>query len=597
MAASYIYVVLISICFVTADLNDDKQLKFCTWDSKNVTVNKDQCFEERLRVAAIRHNNMLVSRHLTLPLNLPCYLCEGDNPEEFDWMWINRSTKTRIFKYDAVAEEEYMLDLDLLDYVISDTTGKNLRNPCMDKMRYDLSFSAFDSKIHSGTYVCMNSQQISHPNNYIWYHVDIIEDPREIAERVELPILKKIPPQVQSKEEIEKYQNLIEGEMEKLEDFEDQDFHPIYMTSYLHRHVVEWKECGIITVYVLRDCYLVFKPNTNTYASMPYSELKFIYLTLRMAFDFLVLYRQATTPAEEQIMMDSSRYRAEELGFQLHVNQTHMAVPCQYSLLRQMPQGAKGFEPIKKSGLYVEINYDLKCPGIDAMSLVNLALQRDMARMKMEVLGFDDTRYMKVEKITTQGTIDFKLECFFNGSNACDQEPKPALWRDDEGIVYHRRSVFLERVYMDANCDLIIAKVTKEDEGVYQCFDRDRHDQRKWQKTAKISYRLKIQSESYALPTLMDFYIGIAVLTIWALCLTGSWAVMMMYDYHISASAMLIAAVRQRRLAQRDKETLLREKEGVADMYDSDEFSSSDEDEEDGEQDEGGERNRERGDT
>ncbi len=72
------------------------------------------------------------------------------------------------------------------------------------------------------------------------------------------------------------------------------------------------------------------------------------------------------------------------------------------------------------------------------MDIVNLALSGDISSMKTQILGYEEKRYMKIEKVTIEGTQNFELNCGGEGDetdyNCTSLNNITILWKQPKGM-------------------------------------------------------------------------------------------------------------------------------------------------------------------
>ncbi|CAL8071709.1 unnamed protein product [Calicophoron daubneyi] len=339
--------------------------------------------------------------------------------------------------------------------------------------------------------------------------------------------------------------SVVRSDLAELPVYVDENYGPFYVTSVLTDNLGSVRDCGPVTIRLDRSCFIRMSSDTSSQMGTEDEEAKLIYLVLRQAFDFLVSYRDATSRGDFNARLMAARSKAGMLGFAIHGNEDTMYIPCQYSLFRQLPTLEGKFNPMQKRGLYVTVNYEIECKGMDPMEMIQMALNRDLSNIKMNLLGYSDVRYMKIEKVVMEDTKNVVISCRLDQIARCSNTFSDVLWRYENNITFHRRTMMDERIYVSSNCDLVLQTVTLNDTGIYACHVRDGRYSFRWNKQPKLAYRLKVERSTYKWPDPDEFIIGLIVLIAWALFISIMWLFLLLFNYHMYTRALVIAESRR----------------------------------------------------
>ncbi|VDP88860.1 unnamed protein product [Echinostoma caproni] len=366
-------------------------------------------------------------------------------------------------------------------------------------------------------------------------------------DEVQLVSAKRVHADVESVKQIRELQKEIEFDLENLRDYQTEIHGPLTITYRLHDNIPSDSLCGSIRVRLDRTCFVRINPDIQTQMHYEDEEAKFNYLILRKAFDFLESWRSVVLSSEMKSRLQLARSQSRDLGFPLFENDTDIYLPCRFSLFQQLFTLDNKFLPLQKRGAFVIVDYHIKCPELDPMELINMALERDVGKMKAAILGVDDTRYMKLENVVMEDTKEVRLSCRLTRSIDCRYNMKPVLWRSTAGQTFGRRTMLNERIYMSGTCELVIQAVERNDSGIYQCFIRDPHNPAVWHRTPKLAYRLRVEKANYKLPDWNDMLIGLFVLTGWSICILVLWIILLIFNQQVHLNAMAVAKARQNR--------------------------------------------------
>ncbi|TGZ59355.1 hypothetical protein CRM22_009132 [Opisthorchis felineus] len=531
----------------------DDPLKTCAGkDERKFYEDPFSCLIRRAEMATKQHVGILVAYGSNETLELECQVCSGERLSRFKWFKVSRSKpgKPIILVQDRLDNKHWVLDKSVLEEVVSEPVGPKKYNPCLWRKTNTLHFDDFQVPQDLGTYVCMNTRSPTHAVNNIWYHVDTILPYAKFADPVDLPAKHQMHSTVESLSQIQTLQETLDHDLAALPDFVDMYFDTLHITSRLFNDLPRSTQCGEVPVRSDRACFVRIQPEVVSQLQFADEPNKLIYNVLRHTFEFLINYQLATENNQRVIRQEAARRKAAELGFYMQINDTEIYVPCTYTLFKHLPDLDGTFNPLGKRGLYSEMVYDFACPELDPMDLINLALERDVTRMKIQILGLTDIRFMKIEKVAVEGKAFLRISCNLDPQANCSSWRSDALWKFKSAVSFHRRTMMNERIYMSENCDLVITNLERNDSGTYECFVRDPRNPAAWQRVPHIAYRVSVEKASYKWPEESDLLIGLFILITWAVCICIAWSCLMGYNYHVYTSALVIAAARQKQLKE-----------------------------------------------
>ncbi|KAA3680315.1 uncharacterized protein DEA37_0000298 [Paragonimus westermani] len=534
-------------------LRTDSPLKICEWED-NTTL------QHNLRACEVRTIDMALKHHLAIlvpfvsvgPLDLACQICLLDNSSDLEWVWARRNQVGPLFILQSPGN--WILNWSLFEPVSTQPDSEYVETPCLYGKSFTLHFDQVNADKHLGTYVCTDRAKPDAPTNQIWYHVDTINPYEPTLDQLDLPSKYELYSKVETLSQMQSLQKTVDTDLAAYQEYENFYHDPIYLTSLVFNNLSKAASCGTHTIRAYRSCFVRIQPDSIYDMTRFTEEAKLIYTVLMYTFDFLVSHHQYDDQVQNAAMRSAAKRRSVELGFHANLNLTDIYVPCQYTLFYHLPK-LEGFKPLTTRGFYTDMNYDFVCPELDPMDLINLALERDVTKMQVQLLGFEDIRYMKIEKVTIEGSQRIQLTCNLNRPANCSELHKDVIWKTESGITFTRRTMLNERIYMSGDCSLIIQMVERNDSGVYQCFTRSPKNPTMWSHSPYIAYRLSVEKANYKLPELNEFFVGLIILSIWALCIAIMWFILMTYNYHVYSSALIVAAARKRQHEEKLNET------------------------------------------
>ncbi|VDL61960.1 unnamed protein product [Hymenolepis diminuta] len=566
---------------------EPKDLKPETFESSE-SAGLSTCLNQREEQATYMHQGMLFHYAYKQKVTIRCPICSNDDSSLFRWFFIPRSEAPLLENNKGEASLIRHFEKELFEDMF---TGTDI--PCLVNKTQDLYIPNFNPSVHLGTYICRHVLDKAHPSNRIWYHVDVMLPPNLFADPLKkLPANLRAVHQVKSADDINSIM-LEAGELlRESPDFKDYNSTAIDITSKLIPISNPGQSCGDYNLTQYRRCYVVIP------SSLDPETRKTLTSDILLNYDFLItIFKSYYTwmDAENANVMKTQRNAAEtttsELGFDLFYDgkpetkkselpeernvdeeevplppNKHYYIPCHYTYFRHFSVGGIIPRPFMLRNLYVNISFKQPCPEVNYMEIINLALStKDVRTLKQELLGYEEKRYMKLEKVALDGSENFEIICGGEGqnidNNCTDPTNMTIMWKqgDAAGVTFQPQTEIGERVFVTTDCSLMFSRVRKIDEGVYSCYRRLTKFPNQWQSSAFATYRLKIEASSIKFPVAMEVYLGLAIVTVWALILIILWILLSFWSFDINRSAVIEASERKRRkdremkLAKRNK--------------------------------------------
>nr|VZI52162.1 unnamed protein product [Spirometra erinaceieuropaei] len=451
------------------------------------------------------------------------------------------------------------LHVDLIPPRGEEFGGEGLkRKPCMAPEDGSLIIWEFDPKTCLGTYYCKGSHQFFLTNR-IWYHLDVIMplDSADISEEVTgLPEELTKPQRVDSVSQIEQIMQHLGEVLMASSAFVDVSSEAMSITSRLTPIPQPNQPCGSFNLTRYRRCFLVIPASMDRgrLEKLP-DDVRINYELIRRAFGFLHDWRDIADPAQRETERQNAADKAEELGFHMHMNESHIFLPCHYTYLKHLKLTPGVPKPYHVKNLYASVQFELPCPELDPLEIINMAIAGDIQAMKSEILGFEDIRYMKTEKVVVENTERYELLCggeFEEITFRCDSmQTAEIMWKyEASNLTFMLKSFIDERVYLTPTCALHFRTVRLTDGGVYNCYRRDLRLKHQWQKRAFIAFRLKVEKPRYRFPSKMDTFVGLTFLGGWSIILVFVWTIVTLWSYDAHKYALMQAAERRRKFDQ-----------------------------------------------
>ncbi|VDL93663.1 unnamed protein product [Schistocephalus solidus] len=520
--------------------------------NKVPNVSITTCHSEQVEAMMIGHHPMLVSYDYKGSLYFRCFVCPGDNSKGFIWKKIERSDKPI---FTMVYGVNSSLHVDLIPPGGKVLLGKDLNpKPCIAPEDGSLLIYEFDPKIYLGTYYYRGDRNFRF-NNKIWYHLDVIMPLKfdKFSEKISaLPEELMKTQRIDSLTQIKQIMEYLGVVLMASPAFVDISSEVMSITSRLTPIPQPNQPCGTFNLTLYRRCFVVIPASMDrsSLEKLP-DNVRINYDILRRAFGFLHDWRDIADPVQKETERQNAAAKAEELGFRMQLNESHIFLPCHYTYLRHFKLTPGVPKPYSVKNLYASVQFELPCPELDPLEIINMALAGDIQAMKSEILGFEDIRYMKTEKVVVENTENYELTCggeFEETTFKCDSmQLAEIMWKyETSNLTFMLKSFIDERVFLTPTCALHFRSIKLTDEGVYNCYRRDLRLKHQWQKRAFIAFRLKVEKPRYRLPSKMDVLVGLTLLSSWAIILIFVWIIVTLWSYDAHKHAMMQAAERRR---------------------------------------------------
>nr|CDS26418.1 conserved hypothetical protein [Hymenolepis microstoma] len=532
------------------------------------------CLNQREELASYMHQGMIFHYDYKQKITITCPICSSDDSKLFRWFFIPRS-EAPLLEYNRgqvglVRHFEKELFEDMF-------TGTDI--PCLVNRTLDLFIPKFNPTVHLGTYICRHVLDRTHASNRIWYHVDIIQPPNLFADPLKkLPSSLKTVLRVKSAKDV----NSIISEARKLlresKDFKNYNSTAMDVTSKIIPISNPDQSCGEYSLTQYRRCYVVIP------SSLDPEIRKTLPPAISLTYDFLTTifksyysWMKAEDPGILKTQRRAAEISASELGFDLYYDgkpetqesdlpeersaeeeefslpqNKHYYIPCHYTYFRHFSSEGIIPRPYMLRNLYVNMSFKQPCPEVNYMEIINLALStKDSKSLKGELLGYEEKRYMKVEKVAIDQSENYEIVCGGDSQtsvlNCTDPANMTIMWKHGDGVTFQPQSEIGERVYVSPDCKLVFSRVRTIDEGIYLCYKRHLKVPNQWQVAAFASYRLKIEASSIKFPSSTQVCLGLIILTLWALVLIVVWILLSFWAFEINRYALVEASERKRR--------------------------------------------------
>ncbi|TPP65219.1 hypothetical protein FGIG_03488 [Fasciola gigantica] len=516
----------------------------CLTTVRKRSVANSTCARVRKELAIKRHHITLLGPQQPHPrVVLHCPICFESKVKDFVWKFIPRSANAPIFieSKQSIYESSWVLNERELKEVIALTT----ENPCVYPKSNDLRLSITNEARQIGTYVCQNVKEKNHPANFIWYHVDQFTSRETDLGRVSLGFLSGIPNRVDSLEQLKTIQTRVRRELERTKVVRDQEVGPFMMTSIYSSEDAYLDRCGPLTIRQERRCYMRIPVKEPPIFQDDFHY--FIYKPLRATFNFLVSFRKSEG-LERSYSLQTAQMRARQLGFQIHNNDSYLYIPCEFSLFRHFFQFPPMFREFPRVGHHVDVHYDVICPQMKALDLVNMKMTSTLRNLTFNLSDMKDLRYTKVERLIMQGERDLSLKC----TTSRDRPPRcdgsyhdDVLWRSGNGLTFNKNRTPENNVYIKQDCSLHFVEFHIYDVDIYYCFLRDPTETHVvWSRQPRMAYRLHVEHRKFDWPNRNDVLTGLMILMILSVLLSVEWTALIFYDASAREGALFAATVK-----------------------------------------------------
>ncbi|VDO09911.1 unnamed protein product [Rodentolepis nana] len=564
---------------------DPKDLKPEVFESSE-SAGLSTCLNQREELASFMHQGMIFHYEYKQKVTISCPICASDDSKLFRWFFIPRSEAALLEDNRGQAELVRHFEKEIFEDMF---TGTDI--PCLVNKTLDLYIPKFNPNVHLGTYICRHILDRTHASNRIWYHVDVMQPPHLFADPLKkLPSSFKTVLSVKSANDVNSIISEAGKYLRDSKDFKNYNSTAIDITSKVIPITNPDQSCGEFTLTQYRRCYVVIP------RSIAPEVRKTLPPAIALTYDLLVtIFKSYYTwsEAEDASVLKTQRKAAEslasELGFDLYYDgkpetkesdlpeeripedeeislpqNQHLYIPCHYTYFRHFSSEGIIPRPYLLRNLYVNMSFKQPCPEVNYMDIINLALStKDTKTLKQELLGYEEKRYMKVEKVAIDQTENYEIVCGGDGETSINNCTDPAnmtiMWKNGDGkriiclgkclksVTFQPQSEIGERVFVDSDCKLVFSRVKTIDEGIYLCYKRHQKVPNQWQAGAFASYRLKIEASSIKFPSSTQVCLGLIIITIWALVLILVWILLSFWTFEVNRYALVEASERIRR--------------------------------------------------
>ncbi|CAL8071705.1 unnamed protein product [Calicophoron daubneyi] len=466
------------------------------------------CRRKRLYKATQRHHTQIFGPldKTSTGVYLECPICENEEMTDFKWNYTERRSDL-IKLSDSVYDSDEVLSLNRMKPLGKIGSDEPLLNLTVQKL---------------GTYVCSNKNP-DHPANYIWYHLDQITS--EYTD-VSSSVLEGAHRKIVNPRQVTVMRRRAKEVLSNAGGWSDITAGPLVVTYAISEENTEVVGCGPVTIEMYKKCFIRIPAQQPT--QFPNDVLRYTYKLLRKAFSDLL-----NTGSKQ------AEVRAKNKGLDIHGNGSHLYIPCQYPLLREISTLDKYLRHGGLKNYKVRLELHLMCPSIGFEQLVSLASLKSLKNMKVHIPPLRDYRYTKVDRIVMDKTENLTLPCSRRDKMSCSSDEPDAIWKSGNMITYTSVRFHNESVYVDEDCSLKFLRVHPYDGDIYYCFLRDKDSNNTvWSKLPRIAYRVNVERTGFQWPRENDVLVGLVLLICWTLFLIVLWVVLNLYDAHLRSHAM-----------------------------------------------------------
>ncbi|KAL5109896.1 hypothetical protein TcWFU_002074 [Taenia crassiceps] len=401
-------------------------------------------------------------------VTLKCPLCPGEWTSSFVWYFLPRSTSTIFTSVDGrvafIKPGGVPLSRDQF-------SGEAI--PCLINGTNELFIPNFSSDVHVGTYYCRNIENTHHLANWIWYHLDVIlpPDTEGLTKLIQsVPISLQGVHKLPHLKDMDAIMENAGAALKAAKDFEDFSTPLISITSRLIKTAKPMQTCGVFNLKRFRRCYVTIpRVLASDVRDSVSAEMLITYELLRSTFASFYTWMDERDPVTRRKQRKAAEIRASELGFELFYEGKEEAVrneeeekeemkveteggilktieeenklyfiPCHFTYLKHVNLTRELPRPFGTKNLHVNISFEVSCPEIDYMDIINLVLAtKDTQTMKREILGYEEKRFMKLQKVTIEGTVNFDILCGTESDtisyNCSNPKNLTILWKQPKG--------------------------------------------------------------------------------------------------------------------------------------------------------------------
>ncbi|KAL5966049.1 hypothetical protein TSMEX_006222 [Taenia solium] len=426
------------------------------------------CTTQREEEAALRHHLMLQQPDYNQKVTLKCPICPGESTSSFVWYFLPRSTSAI---FTRVSGHVSFIKPGGIPISRDQFSGGAI--PCLINSTNELFIPNFNSDVHVGTYYCRNVEDNQHLANWIWYHLDVILPPETEGLT---KLIQSVPVSLQGVHKLLHLKDInaiIENAgaaLKAAEDFRDFTTPLMSITSRLIPAAKPMQTCGTFNLKRFRRCYVtiprILASDTRDSVS---AEMLITYEMLRSTFVSFYTWMDEEDPVTRRKQRKAAEIRASELGFELfYEGKKEIAtsegerkeemwmeteedilkaieeenkryyIPCHFTYLKHVNLTNELPRPFETKNLHINLSFEVSCPEIDYMDIVNLVLAtKDTQTMKREILGYEEKRFLKLQKVAIEGSVNFDILCGTESDtisyNCTDLKNLTILWKQPKG--------------------------------------------------------------------------------------------------------------------------------------------------------------------
>ncbi|KAM7539033.1 hypothetical protein Aperf_G00000049673 [Anoplocephala perfoliata] len=418
------------------------------------------CFTQREEQASLMHQGMLFQFDYKQKVTIKCPMCPGEDVSFFHWYFIPRSETPLLESIRGRTSLIRHFEKELTEDMF---TGSDI--PCLMNRTNDLFIPTLNTNVHLGTYTCRYVIDRTHLSNRIWYHLDVMLPPKLFSDPLTpLPSNLQSVNHVKSSKDVDSIMLEAGEALKSSSQFTDYNSPAMVITSKLTPIANRGQTCGDYTLTQYRRCYVVIPTELESAVRRSLSsEVLLIYEYLTAVFSSFYTWMKA----ENMNILKSQRSAAEtmaaELGFELFYDgkpetkksdlpeerdideeesfepeNKHYFIPCHYTFFRHFSAEGLFPRPFTIRNLHVNVSFSQPCPEVNYMDIINLALShKDPKLLKREILGYEEKRFMKLEKVAIDGSLNFEIPCGGEGQtldyNCSDPDNMSILWKQEGG--------------------------------------------------------------------------------------------------------------------------------------------------------------------
>ncbi|TGZ76041.1 hypothetical protein CRM22_000034 [Opisthorchis felineus] len=498
------------------------------------------CYYERVQQAKKRHQLHIVGfSGNPQKVFLDCPICPNEDKEDFEWIFVTRGRSAPI--YETGPNYHYGSNYVLKRDVIGQVPDVDEGDLCMVDSTNDLYvYDAAKIQLLHGTYICRYKPDESHPANFIWHEVDIVHD-LGVA-RIQSPNVPDST-KVESYEQLMQLQKLVKKDLIAHQGAPDLTIGPFVVTSKILEGDILIGACGPLRVKQRKSCYVQLPTKEPDFANK--TDEMYAYRVLRDAFDFLVSGPGYTDKGGQRIGKLLEKWsRMKEFG--VNANETHMYVPCGYTLLPFLYSLAEQASNFRDRSYEIEIEYNIACTDIGFDQLLEMVKMVDFSEFKLSIPELHDFRYTKIQRLVTSNEKNLTLTCPTVRKLLCNTSTPDAIWKSGNDLTFGRPRNEQENIYITSDCGLRFREVHRFDIDIYYCYIRDLVKPNEvWSRKPRIAYRLQMQEAGHVIPRKNDILVGLIVLMVWTSILIILWIALSLYDSVTRDKALFEATVKQ----------------------------------------------------